>query len=392
MRILIVELATHASDLRFCVQSLFQIHQLTVFTSSETFERAKLKDFGGIRLVNSEVLSHDAAFSFYTWSERTSYPYLPLSQWEGLWTSHDHVIFVTEISNTSFLESLIRLGAPYSLFIHNAHSSLWKRPPIYLSFRALGSLFKKTFISTNHARDTHARHAKGLIFPSRLGAEHHAKTGDARVRFGYPWAICQGPSSKILTQGHKELESDESMLRLAVPGELDPRRRNFNILKSLIDSWKNARPLHIDFVGPVETKAGWRFLSQLKKQTTAGLRISGEGQWIPKSEFAKRLDAADAVLLNHAIQTRYGFVEETGGLTKVSGVLHDAIRHRKRVFVNEGYQISGELEGFVQKYERVEDLKKLLLTPIAPVPEVVWSSFTLAANRRRWTAYLDHLI
>lgn len=390
MDILVVELATHASDLRFCVECLLPDHQLTVCTSSDTAKNAQLNEFKPTTLEEKDNAFAKAKLNLYHWGEERTFPYLEMSQWEALWKDHDHVIFITEITNVAFLKSLLQSGVSYSLFIHNAHSSLWRKPPLYASFMALGSLVKKKLLSGDISRNLHAKHARGLIFPTTLGAAYVSETGDTRVKFGFPWAIAR--PSNIQTIPVERLTTDHKpMLHIAIPGELDPRRRSFKIIEALIQAWDMERPLHVDFVGPAETQEACRFLESLKASAHGQLSITGDGEWLSSEEYTQKLIDADVLVLNHAVCTRYGFVEETGGLTKVSGVIHDAIRHGKRVYVNAGYHVSEELDGFVETYSDVDHLKQCLEIPIAPVEEAVWSSFSPAAQSKRWAIYFDNL-
>jgi len=380
MKILLVELSTHASVLRYCANSLRYDHKLTICSSDNTLSNSGIDEQPNpISLGTS-----GSSVKIHSWSASVKFPYLSLLEWRTLLSAHEHVIFTTEILSEEFFKALVDSGTSYSVFVHNANSSLSSKPPVYWSMYGLGSLLKNSLNSENTKSSLHAKMANGLVFPSVLGVNYATSFVKTSNTFGYPWAISDDRKDNAIGLNQEITKTR----RVAVAGELDLRRRNLKILNDLFKIWDTDQPLLIDFVGPAVSTRGKRVLQELKGKAKGKLTVFGEGKWVEPEDYTNRLRMADVLVLNHSLQTRYGFVKEIGGKTKVSGIIHDAIRYQKRVFVNDGYHVSDEISGFVTIYKDVQHLKKLLQGQIEGVEQSVWSQFSSIEHRKKWNSYL----
>ncbi len=290
-----------------------------------------------------------------------------------------HVIVVTAgVAQRPILDYLRQTGSAFSLLSHNLNYELNPKPPLLPGAASWLRQLKWRWRDGYRLRLELARKCAGLIVSNKL-SEAYARTLDFDGPIlAMPWGI---------PQDVPRLQSSPQ-IRLMLPGQVDPRRRDLTSVLRLLERVPHPQRLELHVVGSINSKRGAAFIADLEQICSRrSIHYTIHGR-VAADRFAALMREADVLWLPYAKESRYLFVQERGGVSKVSGIIHDAIRARKYVLLDARYAIDPGWPSFCIRYDAagaLAELDQLLKTS----PEL--SAFGLQQHHRAWQRYLDSL-
>lgn len=161
------------------------------------------------------------------------------------------------------------------------------------------------------------------------------------------------------------------LLHLVVPGTIDGRRRNYDIIFDLLDQANRIPlPVFIVLLGSPYQDYGKDVIERCKQYaaTKNNLKFYESGV-IDQSVFNRELNKAHMVFIPCVIDTViFDGIPEVYGLSKCSGNLFDVVRHAKPFIIPSRLQIDPFLKDSCIRYNNVEDIiKQLCELYISPV-------------------------
>jgi len=152
-------------------------------------------------------------------------------------------------------------------------------------------------------------------------------------------------------------------LHLVVPGTIDGRRRNYNIVFDLLEQANRiSLPVFIVLLGSPYQHYGKDIIERCKQYaaTNNNLKFYQSGV-IDQSEFNRELNKAHLVFISCVINTViFDGIPEVYGLSKCSGNLFDVVRHAKPFIIPSQLQVDSFLNNSCIRYNNVEDIIRQL--------------------------------
>lgn len=165
----------------------------------------------------------------------------------------------------------------------------------------------------------------------------------------------------VYNKNLKDTSSNNSSLRICIPGMVSITRRDyislFKIIESDIEFFRDK--VQIDLLGGISSaEQGEKIIEYAKKLISNGIKIIYyKKQLVPLSEFDQQLTKADIILGNmHVVQNKFSKY----GKTKESGIIFTMIRCGKPGLLPIEYSLIDELESSTIIFKDYEDLSKII--------------------------------
>lgn len=146
---------------------------------------------------------------------------------------------------------------------------------------------------------------------------------------------------------------------LVVPGTIDGRRRNYEIVFDLLEeASRMSLPLSIILLGSAYGYYGNSILKKCKMYAkTKSNLLYYESHIVDQSEFDRVLNIAHLVFIPCVIQTViFDGIRETYGVSKCSGNIFDVVKHAKPFVIPLSLRVDPYLENSCIRYSNVQDI------------------------------------
>jgi hypothetical protein len=186
-----------------------------------------------------------------------------------------------------------------------------------------------------------------------------------------PGAVYEGRSDK--------LQPSKEIINLVVPGIVDARRRDYDLVFQLADRLEQTgSSTMITLLGGIQPLFGKSVLEKLISKKNNRIRYYNRPV-VDQPEFDKVMDEADFVLLPSTIHnTILDDIPEIYGLSMSSGNLFDIIKHAKPFIAPLQLRVDPFLENSCLRYESVDEIIEVLVA-LRESPDTLAS---LQANAR----------
>ncbi|WEK34469.1 MAG: hypothetical protein P0Y53_18435 [Candidatus Pseudobacter hemicellulosilyticus] len=155
----------------------------------------------------------------------------------------------------------------------------------------------------------------------------------------------------------------EQLLRLVVPGSVDPRRRDYEQVFTLLEAARvKGFAIEITLLGAFTGEEGANLLQRCQDYAAKydNLKFFGK-ETVHQSRFDQLMQEAHLVFTPSVIHTRMeGKVEEVYGLSITSGNLADCIRYARPWLIPAALQTPEDREPAIIRYTAPDDLPGLL--------------------------------
>ena len=146
---------------------------------------------------------------------------------------------------------------------------------------------------------------------------------------------------------------------VTIPGAVDPRRKDYEIVERLIRSIELNTPVEIHFLGRMKDKKAMGIAGTLKKIPAKNVRLVFYEGYIAQHTFDEVMEKTNFLLLPINISTRFHLHRETYGQTKISGSINDAIKYGKPAILPEAYLLNEQVSLLFEQYTDDESLKRV---------------------------------
>ena len=184
--------------------------------------------------------------------------------------------------------------------------------------------------------------------------------------------------------------SSLSPFEVVIPGSIDARRRNYEVVLELAQACKLLQwPVHFTLLGGAQDEYGRSILEKCGSYNNIKTYI---GEVVDQPEFDRVMNASHLVFVPSVLHTVISdVIEETYGLTKSSGNMFDIIKHARPFLAPSGLQLDPVLESSCIRYSSLEQITAQLRKLIANGGYDQWQrqayensmSYTLEAIRSR---------
>ena len=151
-------------------------------------------------------------------------------------------------------------------------------------------------------------------------------------------------------------------LRIVIPGTIDSRRRNYDLIFDLLDeiNQKNL-PVSVVLLGGI-SEYGKAIFEKCRQYISRTSNLTFfQTDTVDQPIYERELDDSHFIWIPSIVDTILSDgIKETYGLSISSGTLFDAIKHAKPCIVPRQLSIPGELESSCLRYERKEEIMRFL--------------------------------
>jgi hypothetical protein len=170
---------------------------------------------------------------------------------------------------------------------------------------------------------------------------------------------------------YKSRQEQRDAINLVVPGVVDERRRDYDLVLQLVRKVEGAgMKIKITLLGGIHPLFGKSIHEKLRNLDARGVLTYYETDVVDQPEFDKVMDEADLVLLPSTVEnTILDDIQEVYGLSMSSGNLFDIIKHAKPFIAPLRLRVDPYLEGSCLRYESVDEIIDVL-SALSNSPEV----------------------
>lgn len=163
---------------------------------------------------------------------------------------------------------------------------------------------------------------------------------------------------------HKNEYHRPKKLLITIPGKVNSKRRDYDTVLDVIESYiakSSEKRVHFDFLGFLdaakEKKIYQRILSINKKKELIRFNTS----FVSDEEFSKRMQDTSIILSNNQYVFNHPKRIELYGITKETGIIYQAVKHKKPVLTNLFTPGVPYLEKNILRYCDKSDLLNIIL-------------------------------
>ena len=183
-------------------------------------------------------------------------------------------------------------------------------------------------------------------------------------------------------------------LHVVVPGSVDERRRNYEMVMELVELINHAGvDITVTLLGGIHPEFGTKILQQLREKEWYGRLKYFEKDVVDQPEFDRIMEECDIVLLPSTLYIKiFDAITEQYGLSMSSGNLFDIIKHAKPFLTPFGLRVDPYLESSCLRYQNAREMMEILIA-LQASPDVFASlkekarlasqNYTIEAVRRR---------
>lgn len=350
MKIAVIELDTHSE----CLYSLCKIfagskHHLTIYTKMGIHEEITAENF--MQQFDWQIKPPKISKSKY------------LKQINASLNEHD-VIFISTVESCYRTYAGLNYRALTILRIHNVNTWLnrWKSVNISLSPYILYkdifyfiriAIFGLDWLYTKRLLER----IDFITLPNEIIQKYVEKNGlieSKNIAPSFPLAVYE---EKISNERNKDV------IRITVPGAVDQRRRNYQLLlyalKQIIP--KLERRVELVFLGKVKARYGKKIANSVQKLQSERFSFRSYLKRLQQMEFNEVMASTDLLVSPIILNTRYKIYREKYGFTKIAGIETDVIRYGIPAIIPSGYPVHENLKPIIDGYDSAESLSELLL-------------------------------
>jgi hypothetical protein len=232
---------------------------------------------------------------------------------------------------------LKKLNAPYCITIHNIHT--WLKPPFTLNRKALSNyFFRKKMIS----------HSSFIVVQEELFIDYIKLNKLYRKNvFAVPHTIREFETAA----------TENSKIRVAIPGGIDGVRRDYNFTKEIIEEIsKISSQFQFIFLGKVVGPIGIEVWKKIEELKLSGVDIEHHYDDNSNLIFDEQMRKSDIVFLPLNVDTKFEGIHEIYGTSKVTGVIYDMMRFSKPGIVPLKMKIPPTMKDSLISYESKKQL------------------------------------
>lgn len=282
-----------------------------------------------------------------------------------------HTIIVSAGTMGYLLWPLLeKFAIPFTLLAHNLNFELRARTMYATSGISCLRWLKWTWSPTIRHRLALASRAEGVVVSSENSARLTSELVPNQKIYFSPWAIVPHSATK-----NRLVE----VKRILLLGDISNLRRDFREVISVLKQSKGTS-LKFDVVGKPIGQTGQKILKSLSRHSN----VTYHGR-LNERKLYSLIEEVDAFWLPMTKNLSYLYFQEIAGVSKISGVIHDAIRFDKPVLVNANYEVSSEFLSFAKTYTTAADFIDLTQKPLKYAP---CESSVLSKQRSGWGNYL----
>ncbi len=154
-------------------------------------------------------------------------------------------------------------------------------------------------------------------------------------------------------------------LRLVVPGLIEAKRKDFHLILRCVQRMK-VDEIALDLVGSPVGEYGRLIVEECAKLKRAGYQVTWYENYVPESEFDQKMLSASALLAPITVDTSFGGISETYGLSKATGVVTDLIRYGLPGIVPTDLACPPQLTSSLLRFSSEDDLTQILRRLTSP--------------------------
>jgi hypothetical protein len=184
--------------------------------------------------------------------------------------------------------------------------------------------------------------------------EEHHPVDSGKVAPVFPLAVYDNVSLD---------EKNRDVVRITVPGAVDQRRRDYQLLLSV---WKQIIPkfertVELSLLGKTKGGYGKMITNPFRNLQTEKFKFKSYPERLQQLEFNEVMRNTDLLVSPIILETRYKIYREKYGFTKISGIETDVIRFGVPAIIPSGYPVEGNMKQVIDWYDSPKDLSELLL-------------------------------
>ena len=360
MKIAIVELYGHRSDVEYLVAVLAERHELQVWAPSFILDRLPKRLQSGTLSLKTMASSN---FS------------IPDSIAKA-----DLIIAVTLMANPAPWKKILELPCPKIALIHNAYWSLNQELIPASGWTQLWTRTKLRLRGLTSRRLQLSRSFEAWVFPSADIAEEQRDHLD-RPSLGITWAL----------SGKARQASLVNPNLLVVPGGVDFEFRDFDRLFAGLALLSEEQEWELEFLGCSTRKSDVRKLRALIQKLPPHVKAFWQDGYTATEQYEDRLAQALAIILPHKGTVPFAGYQEKAGFSKVSGAENDAVRAARPLIVDERYRGCSNLKSVQWSYDSPEAFAALIHN-LQKQPEralLFPEEVQLSWQAARWDAFVE---
>jgi hypothetical protein len=169
---------------------------------------------------------------------------------------------------------------------------------------------------------------------------------------------------------HEDIPEIINGIKIVVPGSIDTRRRNYEIVFDLLEACnKLSLPVHVTLLGGFYGGHGTQILQKSKAYSMKYKNLEFyETDLVEQAEFDRLMKEAHLVFIPSVIETIiHDGVKETYGVSLCSGNMYDIARHARPFIAPVALYFDFYLENSCIRYASLEEIiyqiENLLTTP-----------------------------
>ena len=160
-----------------------------------------------------------------------------------------------------------------------------------------------------------------------------------------------------ISQGETEPRRPGSRIRLAIPGAVESKRRDYDIVFDVLETLEPSS-FELSIAGVAAGDYGRRVMTRLADLARKGFVCQSWDGYVPRPEFDRVMKGCDVILAPIVNETSCWGVPETYGVTKATGSIGDMIRYGKPGILPEHLPVPARLASSVLAYSDREDLRR----------------------------------
>lgn len=350
MKIAIIELDTHSECLySFCKIFAGSGHHLTIYTLNRIHKEITGESF--MKQFDWQIKPQKLSKAKY------------LRQINNSLNEHD-VIFISTVESCYRTYARLDYQASTILRIHNANTWLnrWRSISIsfspYILYKDLSyfiriAIFGLDWLYTKKLLER----IDFITLPNEIIRSYVEKSSlmDSRkIAPPFPLAVYDNNTVD---------DRNEDVIRITVPGAVDQRRRDYQLLLS---AWKRVIPklnrrVELSLLGKTKGRYGRKIVNAFRDLQSDKFNFRSYLNRLQQLEFNEVMRSTDLLASPIILDTRYKIYREKYGFSKISGIETDVIRYGVPAIIPSGYPLDEKLKPIIDGYNSLESLSDLLL-------------------------------
>jgi len=161
----------------------------------------------------------------------------------------------------------------------------------------------------------------------------------------------------------KECNPLKNTLTITIPGSIDKRRRDYNIIVSTIKELTTQlnSPIELYLLGKPIGEYGNTIIAQLKDIEGEKFKLTSFNEYISQNKFDRIIAETDIILSPLIIENQFRIFKEVYGKSKSSGSVYDLITYGKLTIFPASFYNDKEMNKYVDYYTSSHSLGSIIL-------------------------------